>query len=128
MQKSAFRKMIITRLKLDIQAIVEQPEIHILGRSGASIVDQMLFNQCRQECLRHIDELVETESGIFIHDVVRFFHGDGPAQQFEGGHKQGGTYSCVGCGAKTVLFDDFAYCHYARNVPFKSAKNILQEE
>ena len=89
-------------VKLDVQAIVEHPEVHIIGRSSSSIADQMLFNKCRQECLRKIDEPIQTQSGIHIHDIVRFFHGDGPAQQYECGHKLGGTYKCVQCGAKSA--------------------------
>ncbi len=98
-----------TGVRLNVQTLVERPEIHILGRSGA---DQKLFNECRQECMKAISEPVETGSKIIIEDCIRFFHGDGPAQQYESGHKQGGIYSCVGCGSKTALFDDFAHCHH----------------
>ena len=85
----------------------------------------MLFNQCHQECLQQIEDSVMTESGLVIHDVLRFFHGDRPAQQYEGGHKQEGTYSCVGCGAKTARFDDFAYCHHAeKHIAYESVKSL----
>ena len=114
-----------TGVRIDVQAIVEQPEIHIIGRSGASISDQMLFNECRQECQRVIHEPVSTQSGILIRDVMRFFHGDGPAQQFEAGHKQGGTYSCVSCGAKTTRFDDFGYCHYSEKRTFQECQEFV---
>ena len=72
-----------------------------------------------------IDEPVTSESGIAIHDVIRFFHGDGPAQQYEGGHKQGGTYSCVGCGARTAMFDDFAYCHHAEKRAYRDCQDFV---
>jgi len=47
-------------------------------------------------------------------DVVRFFHGDGPAQQVEAGSKMGGTYPCVGCTARCSMFDDVAYSFRAK--------------
>ena len=102
-----------TGVRVDVPTLVEHPEIHIIARSGSSLSDQSLFNMCRQECLQGLSDTICTKDGIPIRDVVRFFHGDGPAQQFEAGHKVGGTYSCVGCGSKTERFDDFSYCHYA---------------
>ena len=82
-----------TGVRMNVQTLVERPEIR---RSGASITDQMQYNQCRQDCMRATSQPIETESKIAISDAIRFFHGDGPAQQYEGGHKQGGIYSCVG--------------------------------
>ena len=55
-----------------------------------------------------------------ITDIVRFFHGDGPAAQFEAGNKQGGHYCCVGCGAHSGRFSDIAYC-------YRAPKRNLQE-
>ena len=49
---------------------------------------------------------LKTATEVEVHDVVRFFHGDGPAAQFEAGHKQGGTYCCIGCGADSGHFAD----------------------
>lgn len=40
--------------------------------------------------------------------LLLLFYGDGPGQQFEAGHKIGGKYSCIGYGALTSRFDDFA--------------------
>ena len=114
-----------TGFRMNVQTLVERPEIHIIGRSGASITDQMQFNQCRQDCMRATSQPIETESKIAISDVIRFFHGDGPAQQYEGGHKQGGIYRCVGCGGKTELFDDFAYCHHAEKRSYRDCQEFV---
>ena len=46
-------------------------------------------------------------------DVVRVFHGDGPAQQIEAGSKIGGNYPCVGCIAQSSPFSDLAHCYRA---------------
>ena len=64
-------------------------------------------------------------AGTPVVDVLRFFHGDKPAQQFEAGHKIGGKYSCVGCGALTSRFDDFAYCHHAPRQTFAERQEFV---
>ncbi len=84
--------------KVDVQSVVEAPEIHILGRSTSSIEDQLKFNECRVQSLQDLAVQLTTEAGTPVQDILRFFHGDGPAQQFEAGHNQGGTYSCKECG------------------------------
>lgn len=40
-----------TGRKVDVQSLVELPEIHIIGRSTSSIEDQLKFNECRVESL-----------------------------------------------------------------------------
>ena len=67
----------------------------------------------------------ETVAGTPVVDILRFFHGDGPAQQYEAGHKIGGKYSCVGCGALTSRFDDFAYCHHAPRQTFAERQEFV---
>lgn len=42
---------------------------------------------------------------------MSFFHGDGPAQQFEAGNSVGGIYFCVGCGVNWDRIDDIAYAY-----------------
>ena len=45
---------------------------------------------------------------------MRFFHGDGPAQQFEAGQHIGGDYFCIGYNVLSTRADDIAYsfrCH-----------------
>eukprot|EP00731_Ephydatia_muelleri_P007038 Em0003g1286a len=44
-----------------------------------------------------------------IHDVLRFFTGDHPAQQFERGTQVGGVYKCGGCGRKSTMMADQAH-------------------
>lgn len=76
--------------------------------------DQASFHECRRECLTDLQTELRTTSGIPYQDVVRFFHGDGPAQQVEAGAKMGGTYPCVGCTARCSMFDDVAYSFRAK--------------
>ena len=105
---------------LDVQSIVEQPEIYILGRSSSSIEHQAMFTECRKEDLLEMSSSLTTSTGVMVKDTMRFFHGDGPTQQFEAGQSIGGNYYCVGCGAKSTMMDDLAYT-------FRSPKRTLQE-
>ena len=96
---------------IDVQMTVEKPEIYIIGRSGSTTEEQIMFLDTRRECLKEMEMTILTDEDVPIQDCIRFFHGDGPAAQFEAGHKQGGNYSCVGCGAETDRVDDLAYCY-----------------
>ena len=102
-------------VEIDIPTLVEEPQIYILGRSSNSLDDQRQFIECMRECLLHMDKVLHTQAGTPVHDHVRFFHGDGPAMQFEAGNKIGGHYSCVGCEARSSRFDDLAYCFHAHH-------------
>ena len=64
--------------------------------------------------------LTYTAKSVPVTDTIRFFHGDGPAQQFEAGHTIGGNYCCVGCGVATKSMDDIAQS-------YRSPKRTLQE-
>ena len=105
---------------VDVVALSQKPEVHIVGRSSSSTEDQLMLVQTRRDCLKQVGERVCTKSGAEVHDVIRFFYGDGPAAQFEAGHKQSGTYCCVECGANSFCFNDIAYC-------FRAPKPSLQE-
>ena len=65
----------------------------------------------RLNCIKCIDEPICTPRQNAITDIVRYFHGDKPAQQFEAGHSQGGNFPCSMCKAKADRFDDISYCH-----------------
>jgi hypothetical protein len=49
-------------------------------------------------CLEEISLPLATEEGEEIVDVMRFFHGDNPAQQYECGQQKGGNLYCSVCG------------------------------
>ena len=95
---------------VDVQSIVEKPELHILARSNATLEDQVLFNKSRLECVQElISDPLPTSTGVPIRDILRFFHGDGPAQQFEAGNNIGGTYPCVCCAVNAESISDLEY-------------------
>lgn len=98
-------------MNVDVVNVVERPEIHIIARSGSADCDQMAYSESRVECLLEIDSSIKTQSSQPITDIVRFFHGDHPAQQFEAGNARGGIYPCVTCSTHRRLFDDLSYVY-----------------
>ena len=91
---------------IDVQSVVDAPEIHILGRSTSSLDDQAAYNSCRKDCITDLNHTLNLSTGEEVIDIIRFFHGDGPAAQFESGNTIGGNYCCVGCGARSDRLDD----------------------
>ena len=43
--------------------------------------------------------------------MIRFFHGDGPAIQFEAGNQKGGHYFCPNCDINYIQTDDINHCY-----------------
>ena len=95
---------------LDIQTIVEEPAITMIGVSSSSDADQLRFITARAKSASEYSTPIETSTGIAITDCLRFFTADTPAKQFEAGCKRGGKRKCVLCGCLAHLHDDFAYC------------------
>ena len=60
-----------------------------------------------------------------VTDTSRFFHGDGPAQQFEAGNSIGGTYCCVGCGVRNDQIDDIASAFRCKQLSLHLRQEIL---
>ena len=111
--------------EIDVQSTIEAPEVHILGRSTSSLDDQATYNACRRACLSELSTTVSMSTGEVVFDVVRFFHGDGPAQQFESGNTVGGNYCCVGCGVKSDRMDDIAYTYRCAKLTLADRQEFL---
>ena len=82
---------------VDVQSLVERPLIYILARCGSSEAEQLTYIKTRKTCLESLGNTVVTSSGVEITGVMRFFHGDGPQQEFESGEQKGGNAGCSGC-------------------------------
>ena len=89
------------QVKTYIQSLVEEPMIYMLAPSSSSPADQLALIGDRIECLQELSQPITASNGEQIHDQLRFFCGDKPAQQFERGTQIGGTYKCGGVEAKT---------------------------
>ena len=92
-----------------ILTTVEEPHLYLIALNSSSIEDQATIIHDRVSCLPDLNESLVTESGIAVHDVLRFFTGDHPAQQFERGTQVGGVYKCGGCGCKSTMMADQAH-------------------
>ena len=98
---------------LNVQAEIERPELYIIGRCRAND-EQLGYIDTRVVCLKGLEHNL-TVNGIDIKDVMRFFHGDGPAAQFESGQQKGGNFFCSCCG---IFADRIAELDYALNCPY----------
>ena len=81
----------------------------MIAPSSSSPTDQLALVGDRLECLQELSKPTVASNGVEIHDQLRFFCGDKPAQQFERGTQLGGTYKCGGCGVKDVMMQDLAH-------------------
>lgn len=94
---------------LDVPTIVEKPHFYILGRCSAKEVEQLAYIDTRRECLDQLFNNLQTSKGTPVMDVMRFFHGDGPEQQFESGEQRGGNNGCSGCSGDSRRYRDLVY-------------------
>lgn len=112
---------------IDVPTVVESPEVHIIARSNSSLHDQRMFNDSRRKSILDFNDTIFNSSGILVQDRVRFFHGDGPAAQFEAGNKIGGYYCCVGCDTRSTRFQDLAHCFRASHITLQNRQQFLLE-
>ena len=56
---------------IDVQSLVERPHVYILGRCGASEVEQLAYIKTRKACLQSLSEPVLTLNGVQIIDIMR---------------------------------------------------------
>ena len=96
-------EMLAKGVKINVQQIVEQPQVYILARSSSSIMDQSMFSKPRVEDISNLSSPIYSAKNVPIMDVLRYYHGDGPARQFEAGNDIGGDYPCTGCGAHYLM-------------------------
>ena len=104
-----------------LQSIVETPTVYLLAAGSSSVEDQIALLQDRLHCLLELSEEITSSNGISICDKLHFFVGDHPAQQFERGTQQGGTYRCGGCDVKDALMGDLAH---ALQRPWRSLQEL----
>ena len=79
----------------NLQGIIEEPAIYMIAPSSSSPTDQLALVGDRLERLQELSKPTVASNGVEIHDQLRFFCGDKPAQQFKRGMQLGGTYKCA---------------------------------
>ena len=57
---------------IDISALIEKAEVHIIARSS-STEEQLLFVKTCRECLEQMKNTLKTATGVEIHDDIRVF-------------------------------------------------------
>ena len=113
--------------KVDIQAAVETPEIYIIARCSGTDYEQLAYVETRLEDLHELNDKVKTKGGQEINDVMRFFHGDGPARQFESGQQKGGTFYCSVCGSNVHSVHEMDYILRSKMVSFQDKQKLLMK-
>lgn len=91
---------------IDVQSLVESPHVYMLGRCGASEVEQLAYVKTREACFQSVSEPVLTSNGVQIIDIMRVFHGDGPQQEFEAGEQKSGNAGCASCSGDAGKYKD----------------------
>lgn len=99
-----------TKEKLNIQSIIEKPELYILARCP-STDQQILYANDRVLDILLLEEDIETSTQITVKDVMRIFKGDSPARQFEAGQQKGGNYPCTACSLPSTLISSYTHSY-----------------
>ena len=108
---------------IDVPALVENP--HMYGRCSAKEVEQLAYIDTRRECLDQLPNNLETSKGTLVMDVMHFFHGDGPEQQFESGEQRGGNNGCSGCSGDSHRYCDLVYSYRSPHISLADRCSIV---
>ena len=101
---------------IEIETLVQKPEVYIMARCTDQHVDQLCYIDNRLEDIKLLENKIQTTSGVSITDKLRFFHGDHPAQAVEVGQQDGGHYPCCLCPVKASSWTDPIKCYRAPSV------------
>ena len=82
----------MTGKSVNIQSIIEQPEVHFIARCGSSDRELLLYSETRLACVQELKNDCEQYT-----DKLRFCQGDSPLRSFEAGQQKGGNYFCSTC-------------------------------
>lgn len=115
----------ITGKTINIQSEVEKPQLHIIGRCRSND-EQLAYIETRIECLKELSEGIEW-NGVLVNDIMRVFHGDGPAAQLEAGQQKGGHYFCPTCGIHASRCNDIAHAYYLPSFTYQQRFDKVME-
>lgn len=62
--------MVQKGVSIDVERVIEQPEIYMLGRSKASVVDQGSYNQARIDDLQSLTTKLQTQQGVAVTEFL----------------------------------------------------------
>ena len=115
----------ITGEKVSIQAQVEAPQLHIIARSSSTVEEQLCYVETRTDCLQELSNPLANKSGIEFVDMMRFFHGDSPARQFECGQQKGGNYYCSLCKASAKRVYELDYSFHCAHLSLADRQELV---
>ena len=104
----------------DVQSGIEKPELYLFARFPSN-EQQMSYSDTRNEDIKTTKYPTKIED-IYIHDIIRCFHGDGPACQLEAGEKKGGDFPCWVCPININSSNDVARVLYQ---PIMGVKEMI---
>ena len=58
---------------IDVQSLVEKPQVYILAQCGSSEAEQLAYINTRKICLEGLNNKITTSGGIKMTDVMRLF-------------------------------------------------------
>ena len=79
--------------KVNVQASVVEQNMHILARCP-STHQQLLYSDERIGDIMNLKYPTKSANNVEVNDILRFFKGDSPARQSEGGQQKGGNFLC----------------------------------
>lgn len=96
----------------NVQAIVEQPQLHMLAVCSSTVEDQAALIGDRNSCIRELSTPLYDSRGTEIRDELVFFY---KHSRLKEALSTGGVYKCGSCGCQSNMMDDMAYsmrCKY----------------
>ena len=110
----------------DIHTTVETPQLYFLARSSSSDAEQLTYmDTILQDTIELKTHKIKTSKGSDIQFIVRFFDGNGPAQHFETGERNGGNDGCSGCVSDGRRFWDLGYTFRAEHLTLEERRDIV---
>ena len=113
------------QLVLNVQEVIEEPAIYMIAPSSSSPEEQLALVPDRVECLQQFSQPILSKTGVQINDRLRFFCGDKPAQQFEGGTQLGGNYKCGSCGCLSSLMQDLGHALHCKRRTLSDLQQLV---
>ena len=96
---------------IDVQAQIEKPQLYIIAKCPSN-EQQLLYINTRNEDNKLLQTPTIVKDNIELNDIMKFFHGDGPACEFEAGQQKGGDHPCWVCPINMTMSNDIPYSLY----------------
>ena len=89
--------------------------MYILARCP-STDQQLLCYDKRIGDIMNLKYPTKSSNNLEVNNIIRYFKGDSPARQFEGGQQKGRNFFCVVCSV---------HANHVKNIVGSSVKNVM---